>query len=259
MPVSKYVEMATSEAKMALSKVEMAISKYVPAAKPKHIVFFAVVGLCFVVSGLLLLAESDEEPADEAPAVTVTMPSPLPSATAEPAEEATGALPAAEPVPQEVQAPPPKPIEGAGKILISKRPIEMLAAPSSTASAMYGFPAGRPFRLIDREAGYARIQDLKSGASGWIDEAALEPARMPAASAPATPKPTARAHPKAAPTPKATAAKPKATAAKPSAPKKATAEAETAEPDPAQPPKRGGLFGGKGPIAGILQGAFGAR
>ena len=40
---------------------------------------------------------------------------------------------------------------------------------------MYGFPAGRPFRVIGREAGFVQIQDLKSSASGWIDEAALAP------------------------------------------------------------------------------------
>jgi outer membrane biosynthesis protein TonB len=271
MTVSKYAELATSKAKLALSKAEEAVSKYAPMANPRHVVFL-VAGVCFAAFGLLLLlARVGGEPAEQATAVTVAVPSPPPAATAAPAEETTGALPATQSVPQGVPAPPveqaapAKPIEGAGKILISKRPIEMLAAPSSSASAMYGFPAGRPFRLIDREAGFARIQDLKSGASGWIEEAALEPAKVPKASAP--PKPTSAArkpsHTRAAiPKPKAAAPKPKATAAKPSATKKegqATAEAETAEPDPAQTRRRGGLFSGRGPIAEILQGAFGAR
>jgi hypothetical protein len=65
-----------------------------------------------------------------------------------------------------------------------------LASPSSSAPVLYGFPAGRPFRVIGRSAGFAHIQDLKSSASGWIDEAALAlPPRDPAASAPAQPKP----------------------------------------------------------------------
>jgi hypothetical protein len=273
MTVSKYAELATSKAKMALSKAEEAISKYAPMANPRHVVFLVAGGVCLAAFGLLLLlARVGGEPAEQATAVTVAVPSPPPAATtAAPAEEATGALPATQPVPQGVPAPPveqaapAKPIEGAGKILISKRPIEMLAAPSSSASAMYGFPAGRPFRLIDREAGFARIQDLKSGASGWIEEAALEPAKVPKASAPSKPTSAARkpSHTRAAtPKPTAAAPKPKATAAKPSATKKdgqATAEAETAEPDPTQTRKRGGLFSGKGPIASILQGAFGAR
>jgi hypothetical protein len=270
MTVSKYAELATSKAKMALSKAEEAVSKYAPMANPRHVVFLVAGGVCLAAFGLLLLlARVGGEPAEQATAVTVAVPSPPPAATAAPAEETTGALPATQPVPQGVPAPPveqaapAKPIEGAGKILISKRPIEMLAAPSSSASAMYGFPAGRPFRLIDREAGFARIQDLKSGASGWIEEAALEPAKVPKASSPPKPASAARkpSHTRAA-TPKAAPPKPKATAAKPSATKndgQATAEAETAEPDPAQTRRRGGLFSGKGPIAGILRGAFGAR
>jgi hypothetical protein len=58
-------------------------------------------------------------------------------------------------------------------ILVSKRPIELLASPSSSAVVMYGFPAARRFRLIGHESGFAQIQDLKSGATGWIDEVAL--------------------------------------------------------------------------------------
>ena len=65
----------------------------------------------------------------------------------------------------------------------------MLASPSSSSVALYGLPAGRPFRVIGREGGFAHIQDLKSSASGWIDEFALaEPPRAPAASTAAQPK-----------------------------------------------------------------------
>ena len=72
----------------------------------------------------------------------------------------------------------------------------MRASPSSSAPALYGFPAGRPFRVIGREGGLAHIQDLRSSASGWIDEAALAlPPRDPAASAPA-PAASAPAQPK---------------------------------------------------------------
>jgi hypothetical protein len=68
-----------------------------------------------------------------------------------------------------------------GIILVARKPVEVLTSPSSSAPALYGFPAGRPFRVIGRQGGFAHIQDLKSSASGWIDEAAL--AQPPPASA----------------------------------------------------------------------------
>src|SRR5262249_2438591 len=79
---------------------------------------------------------------------------------------------------------------GSGMILVSRQPIGLLASPSPSASVLYGFPAGRPFRVIGHDGGFAHIQDLKSSASGWIDEAALEgPPRVPVASAYPQPKP----------------------------------------------------------------------
>ena len=66
---------------------------------------------------------------------------------------------------------------GSGMILVSRQPIGLLASPSPSASVLYGFPAGRPFRVIGHDGGFAHIQDLKSSASGWIDEAALEGSR----------------------------------------------------------------------------------
>jgi hypothetical protein len=111
--------------------------------------------------------------------------------------ETTGALP------QETSTPPiakdgvdqAEPTESTGMILVSKRPIEVLASPSSSSSVLYGFPAGRPFRLIGREAGFAQLQDLKSGATGWIDETALgRSPRIPAVSVPSEPKPAPRTH-----------------------------------------------------------------
>jgi hypothetical protein len=74
-------------------------------------------------------------------------------------------------------------LPGSGIILVARRPVEVLASPSSSAPALYGFPAGRPLRVIGHQGGFAHIQDLSSSASGWIDEAAL--AQPPAASAPA--------------------------------------------------------------------------
>ena len=110
---------------------------------------------------------------------------------------------------------------------------------------MYGFPAGRPFRVIGRDGSFAHIQDLKSGASGWIDEAALAPPpSVPAVSAPSQPKPGAvsrkSAKPSADPKPKATKKDSQVTA---------DSEAAT-ESDSVQ--KRPGLFGRGGLFGGIF-------
>ena len=75
-----------------------------------------------------------------------------------------------------------------GLILVARRPVEVLASPSSSAPALYGFPAGRPFRVIGRQGGFAHIQDLRSNASGWINEGALaHPPPAPTAAVPAQP------------------------------------------------------------------------
>jgi hypothetical protein len=135
-----------------------------------------------------------------------------PPAAATPAVEGTGAVPQssrpaqnavtapteqAEPTGEAVDKPEPAGEadehagpELPGMILVARQPVEVLASPSSSAPALYGFPAGRPFRVIGREGGFAHIQDLKSSASGWIDEAALaQPPGAPAASAPGQSKP----------------------------------------------------------------------
>jgi hypothetical protein len=149
---------------------------------------------------------------------------------------------------------------GSGMILVSKQPIGLLASPSPSASVLYGFPAGRPFRVIGHDGGFAHIQDLKSSASGWIDEAALEgPPRVPVASAYPQPKPysVSRIPPQAS----WAGSKPKAskndTATAGTSPKsKATKNntTTTAESEVATPPvrKRPGLFGGGGLFGGIF-------
>ena len=118
-----------------------------------------------------------------------------------------------------------------------------LASPSSSAPVLYGFPAGRPFRVIGRSAGFAHIQDLKSSASGWIDEAALAPPpSAPVGSAPSQPKPYSvnriPPNPWAGPTPKVTK----------------NDSAVTADSRAATQPsrKRPGLFGRGGLFGGIF-------
>jgi len=141
-----------------------------------------------------------------------------------------------------------------GAIHVAKRTIPVLAGPSSSAPALYGFPAGRPFLVIGRVGGFAQIRDLRSGAWGWIEEAALAPPpRMSVAST----------NPKSPPT--NSAAGPKG---------QSQAIAETPSPDESEPPqkrRRRGLFGfglrrnhgggdaNKSGFAGFIGSAFGNR
>jgi hypothetical protein len=47
--------------------------------------------------------------------------------------------------------------------------------PSSPAAPLLAYSVGRPFRVIAREAGFVRVQDLGSGQLGWIEESSLAP------------------------------------------------------------------------------------
>ena len=141
------------------------------------------------------------------------------AATQEAGGETTGALP---PGPStSAQAPD---ATNSGTILVSKRAVEVRAGPSPSASILYGFPPGRPLRVIGREGDFVQIQDLKSSATGWIDKTALAAA------------PSVTATPVASETP--------------------------AEPQAAplnQASERRGIFGGQGGLSGFLGGVFGTR
>ncbi len=101
------------------------------------------------------------------------------------AQEAVEELPRA--LPQGTQANPAG-SAGSDTILVSRRPVAVLTAPSSSASVLYGFPAGRSFRLIGRDAGFAQVQDMNGRATGWIDETSLVPStRVPVESVPSEP------------------------------------------------------------------------
>lgn len=47
--------------------------------------------------------------------------------------------------------------------------------PSSTSPALFAYSVGRPLRVISREGGFARVQDLGSGQLGWVRESSLAP------------------------------------------------------------------------------------
>ena len=238
----------------------------------KQVAFFAIAGLVLVGGIALRASHYLSEPAGEekVPAVVdsaapKSAPETAPEA-ATPPEAAPVAAPeaappaaetAAEPVPetppaaQEAATPttqPAKPegdtaeqpLPDASVILVARRPVELLASPSPSATVMFGFPAGRPFRVIGQEGGFAHIRDLKSGTTGWIDKTALAPP-PPRAPAPSQAKPAGGGR-------KSSTASSDAKATK-----KETSVADDAAPA-TQPSQRPGLFGQGGLFGGIFSG-----
>ena len=49
------------------------------------------------------------------------------------------------------------------------------AEPMTASPVLFAYAAGRPLRVIAREGGFARVQDLGSGQYGWVKESALAP------------------------------------------------------------------------------------
>ena len=178
--------------------------------------------------------------APEPPAAPVVETTPEPIAETPPATQEAATSPS-EPVTPAGEAgdaaqPTEPPLPDESTILVARRPVELLAGPSPSATVMYGFPAGRPFRVIGQEGGYVQIRDEKSGASGWIDKTALAapPPRVPVVTTRSRPKP-AGAGGRSSP--------------KPSPDTSIADELETA----VEPPKRPGLFGGDGLFGGIFR------
>jgi hypothetical protein len=233
--------------------------------------FFVAAGLFLVVGLVLRLGDYFGQPEVEQKApITTTVPTP--SAPATPAVQPAESIPKPQPAP-ETATPKPQPpaqetatapnqqveqtgeaveqteqagqpeLPDAGTILVSRRSVEVLSGPSASASSMYGFPAGRQFRVIGREGSFIQIKDVVSGASGWIDEAGLAPPpRMPDVSAPSQSRPAAgtRVTGPADPKPKATRKAGQATVP------------EAVAEQPVETRKRPGLFGGDGPFRGIF-------
>lgn len=252
----------------------------------KKIAFAVVAGLVLVAGiGLRVSRYVGEAPAENEPAaVETSAPAPAPEAAPSPTTTTTAPIPETPPTRDAAPAPPAGPtgdtveqtkpqgdavgqaapegdaveqsqqadLPGSGMILVSRKPVEMLAGPSASAPVMFGFPAGRPFRVIGREAGFVRIQDLRSKATGWIDEAALTaPPRAPAVATPSQSKPGAVNR-----KPATASADPKPKAVKKDAP--ATADSDPAGESPAEPyptqTRRPAVLFGKG---GFFGGIFG--
>jgi hypothetical protein len=47
--------------------------------------------------------------------------------------------------------------------------------PTPTSPVLFAYSVGRPLRVISREGGFARVQDLGSGQLGWVRETSLAP------------------------------------------------------------------------------------
>ncbi|MGH6832136.1 MAG: hypothetical protein ACRECM_03820 [Methyloceanibacter sp.] len=94
-----------------------------------------------------LTAEPAESVPETAPATQEAAPAPSePAEQAEDAAEQTG--PESNAVGQTEQADLP----GAGMILVARKPVQVLASPSASAPAMYGFPAGRSASSVVKAA-----------------------------------------------------------------------------------------------------------
>jgi SH3-like domain-containing protein len=227
----------------------------------KQLMFLGIAGVILVVGVVLRNVFSGEPDGKETAPVAVEA---APSVPAEPMADTapvvktnTERLPATPPATQEAATPPSPPVEqstdaaqqtgeaaepslpGEDMLLVARRPVELLASPSTDASVMFGFPAGRPFRVIGEEGGFVQIRDEKSGASGWIDKSALAaaPPRVPVVTTRSRLKPDAggrRSSPKR------------------NARQTNTSIADELEPT-VKPPKRPGLFGGDGLFGGIFR------
>ena len=184
----------------------------------------------------------------------------------------------------------PKPARQDEWVQIAGYTTVVRAEPSTASPVLLAYSVGRPLRVIAREAGFARVQDLGSGQYGWVKETSLAPftggyrqpedaitapqlvASAAPTAVPAQPAPQPEASQLAAPLPQATAAKPVVVSAKKRQPVRNNAPARAKTEMVAAEPGQRGVFGGRrdrpqrvalrggGPgFGGIFGRAFGGR
>jgi hypothetical protein len=169
-------------------------------------------------------------------------------------DDTTGSLSPPTSIPTPAPAAPVTPSDGAdgsaggsGEIQVTTRLSSIHGSPSASAPVLYAFPAGRQLRVVSREAGFARIEDVQSGATGWVDERLLAPSSTAAVkpAAPGTPSVSTEPEPAEETQETTTAAQPPPA---PTAPVRRTVTT-TEIPPPAPPTKQTakrnqrGLFG----------------
>lgn len=153
-------------------------------AKNLKIVTVACAGV--VAGGLVMMGQvaGDAQSGarhETAVALAVAPPQHMPGA--DPAVDLAPSLPHTPPLPQ--RAPDIPTIDMAGATdAVASRPTSVRSGPSETAPMMYGFPAGRAVRVIGSDGAFAHIQDVESGADGWIEKDALASSMLTASIAP---------------------------------------------------------------------------
>ena len=208
-------------------------------AEHKLLGILLAIGLV-LVAGVFALIDTEDATTKDTMGTTV--------AVAPPAETDVPANQNSKPV-MGAPLPPNSPL--AGKVLVSKQPVQVLSEPSPAASPLYSLPMGRPFRAVAKQGNYLRIQDVNSGAGGWIEEAALAPAPAQRRAVEATPTaPAPAATPSASssrttPKPPAASTTTRTTAAAPKETRKRSTERKTER-------KSGGIFSGNGPLKGLF-------
>lgn len=213
----------------------------------KQAAFLGMAGLV-LVGGLVLRSIYLSDGEDSAPVATEasqtdTAPVPALAATEDRLTDTVPGTPEAAALPAQPAEQPGDTAQQTGDelpnadmILVARRPVELLAEPSADATVMFGFPAGRPFRVIGEKNGFVEIRDEKSGANGWIDKTAL------AAPPPRAPVVTRRSSPGSAAGGRRTSPRKPDTAI--------VDELQTAVEPPKQRP---GLFGGGGILGGLFR------
>lgn len=125
--------------------------------------------------------------------------------TTDPAVDLAPSLPNTPPLPQRAPKVPALNMASAGddpiarkldeaieRAIISK-PTEVRSGPSEDAPMLYAFPTGRELRVVSINDGFAQIEDVRSGADGWVARSALASNMMTASIEHAKPNPVRQA------------------------------------------------------------------
>lgn len=74
----------------------------------------------------------------------------------------------------EAAAPDANPDQAQGAWIVAAT-ADVHAQPSAEAPSIYSLPAGRQVRVLARDNGWAQVQDVASGGTGWVDAQVLAP------------------------------------------------------------------------------------
>lgn len=113
----------------------------------------------------------------------------------DPAVDLVPSLPKNPPLPQRTPAVPTIDIasdeapDRFDETAVAAEPALVRSGPSDAAPMLYAFPTGRKMLVIKRQDGFAAVQDVRSGARGWIKTEALASDMMTAATEDKSSKP----------------------------------------------------------------------